>query len=118
MLYTCYMCARYPTFPPFLSMSPSLFARFYLCCLQIYMCQCCLYVLSDLIPLTMTSCAADDGNKDLVLVSVPNWGGRVTLSRLDPLKLPVDRVIIAHTVTDSCDTLVSRDGHPRHIEKP
>lgn len=103
--------------PFFLILLPSLHASICAVC-KIYMCQCCLYVMSDLTPLTMTSCAAGDGNKDLVLVNVPNWGGRVTRSPLDPLKLPVDRVIIAHTVTDSCDTLVSRDGHPRNIEKP
>lgn len=72
--------------------------------------------MSDLTPLTMTSCAAETDNKDLLLVSVPNWGGRVTRSPLDPLKLPVDNVIIAHTVTDTCDTLVSCDGHSWHIE--
>jgi len=51
-------------------------------------------------------CAANDDDK-LVLVSVADWGGRVANEQLDALKLPVDRVIIAHTVSEGCLSLVS-----------
>lgn len=42
-----------------------------------------------------------------MLVSVKAWGGNNASEPLDPLKLPVDKVIIAHTVTEGCET---RDG--------
>jgi len=42
-----------------------------------------------------------------VLVSVKAWGGNNASEPLDPLKLPVDKVIIAHTVTEGCETRVS-----------
>ncbi|XP_030570292.1 peptidoglycan-recognition protein LC isoform X4 [Drosophila novamexicana] len=45
-----------------------------------------------------------DGS-ELVLVSIDEWDGRMSRPSLEPLKLPVDRVIIAHTVTEGCDTL-------------
>ncbi|KRF84516.1 peptidoglycan-recognition protein LC isoform X4 [Drosophila virilis] len=45
-----------------------------------------------------------DGS-ELVLVSIDEWDGRMSRPTLEPLKLPVDRVIIAHTVTEGCDTL-------------
>ncbi|XP_030570290.1 peptidoglycan-recognition protein LC isoform X2 [Drosophila novamexicana] len=52
----------------------------------------------------INSTIAIDGS-ELVLVSIDEWDGRMSRPSLEPLKLPVDRVIIAHTVTEGCDTL-------------
>ncbi|XP_017956451.2 peptidoglycan-recognition protein LC isoform X4 [Drosophila navojoa] len=45
-----------------------------------------------------------DGN-NLVLVSIDEWDGKMTRSPLERLEQPVNRVIIAHTVTENCVTL-------------
>lgn len=90
-----------------LPFSPSLCTLLSVLYALIYMCLCCLYVMSDLTLYPWPLCAANDDDKELDLVSVANWGGRVTRPSLDPLKLPVDKVIIAHTVTEGCDTRVS-----------
>ncbi|XP_017861477.1 PREDICTED: peptidoglycan-recognition protein LC isoform X2 [Drosophila arizonae] len=47
---------------------------------------------------------AVDGN-NLVLVSIDEWDGKMTRSPLERLEQPVNRVIIAHTVTENCITL-------------
>ncbi|XP_032590883.1 peptidoglycan-recognition protein LC isoform X9 [Drosophila grimshawi] len=45
-----------------------------------------------------------DGSQ-LVLVGIDEWGGKMSREPLMPQKLPVDRVIIAHTATEGCDNL-------------
>ncbi|KAM8710467.1 hypothetical protein ACLKA7_017136 [Drosophila subpalustris] len=52
----------------------------------------------------------------LVLVNVKGWGGRVVTEPLDKLELPVDRVIIAHTDTESCVTLEGCSYRARFIQ--
>ncbi|XP_034480253.1 peptidoglycan-recognition protein LC-like isoform X4 [Drosophila innubila] len=53
---------------------------------------------------------------ELVLVSVADWGGRVANEQLDALKLPVDRVIIAHTVSEGCLSLDGCSYRARFIQ--
>ncbi|KAH8384474.1 hypothetical protein KR200_010005, partial [Drosophila serrata] len=48
------------------------------------------------------------------IIKVARWGGRPPKTDLDPLELPAHRVIIYHTATDGCDSLVKR---AREIQK-
>ncbi|XP_037718249.1 peptidoglycan-recognition protein LC isoform X6 [Drosophila subpulchrella] len=40
----------------------------------------------------------------LVVIGIKSWGGVVTRGTLEPLNLPVSRVIISDTPTETCDT--------------
>ncbi|KAL7732639.1 hypothetical protein ACLKA6_013568 [Drosophila palustris] len=64
-----------------------------------------------------TKCTHESNDVDgLVLVNVKGWGGRVVTEPLDKLELPVDRVIIAHTDTESCVTLEGCSYRARFIQ--
>lgn len=47
-----------------------------------------------------------DSSGDLRVITRKEWLAEPPSSELDKLNLPVSRVIIAHTATDNCTTLV------------
>nr|XP_016934716.1 peptidoglycan-recognition protein LC isoform X2 [Drosophila suzukii] len=43
-------------------------------------------------------------DEKLVVIGIKSWGGLVTRGTLEPLNLPVSRVIISDTATETCET--------------